>query len=138
MEKVAIINNLYFEQQKSLSEIADLINTSVSYISRILKKNEDYNKEKERRKKENLKIRRDKQKQLIYAKRNNGTDIEYLKMNVQHEEATKELSKSTTIGKDALRKWCSSAYIYNRKKKVYMFDTTTLLKPADFPLYIKA
>jgi len=59
-------------------------------------------------------------------------------MNVQHEEATKELSKSTTIGKDALRKWCSSAYIYNRKKKVYMFDTTTLLKPADFPLYIKA
>ena len=138
MEKIAIINNLYFEQQKSLSEIADLINTSVSYISRILKKNEDYNKEKERRKQENLKIRRDKQKQLIYAKRNNGIDIEYLKMNVQHEEATKELSQSTTIGKDALRKWCSSAYIYNRKKKAYMFDTTTLLKPADFPLYIKA
>jgi len=44
MEKVAIINNLYFEQQKSLSEIADLINTSVSYISRILKKNEEKKK----------------------------------------------------------------------------------------------
>ena len=33
MEKIAIINNLYFEQNKNLTEIAKIINTSVSYIS---------------------------------------------------------------------------------------------------------
>lgn len=137
MEKVAIINNLYFEQKKTLSEIADLINTSVSYISRILRENENYTKEKERRRLEKLKRRRDIQKKLIYSKRTNKIDIEYAKMKVQHEEATKELSKSTIIGKEALRTWCSSAYIYNKEKKAYMFDTATLLKPADFPLYIK-
>lgn len=46
MEKIAIINNLYFEQNKNLTEIAKIINTSVSYISRVLKKDERYKIEK--------------------------------------------------------------------------------------------
>ena len=36
MEKVAMINELYFEEKKTLTEIAEVINTSVSYISKIL------------------------------------------------------------------------------------------------------
>lgn len=138
MEKVAIINNLYFEQRKSLTEIAEIINTSVSYISKILRKNEMYKIEKEKRKEENQKRRKKVQKDLIYSKRESKTDIDYINLKNKHEEAVMELSKHSTIGNEALRKWCSGAYKYNDKKKCYEFDTQNLLKPADFPLYIKA
>ena len=42
MNKIAIINNLYFEEEKTLTEIAEIINTSISYISKILKKDKSF------------------------------------------------------------------------------------------------
>lgn len=137
MEKVAMINELYFEEKKTLTEIAEVINTSVSYISKILRKNEKYNEEKEKRKNENLLKRRKIQKDLIYGKRKSNIDIEYIKLKTQHEQASMELSKRSILGKDTLRKWCSSAYVYNKNKKCYEFDTKNLNKPSDFPSYIK-
>lgn len=137
MEKVAMINELYFEEKKTLTEIAKVINTSVSYISKILRKNEKYNEEKEKRKNENLLKRRKVQKDLIYGKRKSNIDIEYIKLKTQHEQASMELSKISILGKDTLRKWCSSAYVYNKNKKRYEFDTKNLNKPSDFPSYIK-
>ncbi len=137
MEKVAMINELYFEEKKTLTEIAEVINTSVSYISKILRKNEKYNEEKEKRKNENLLKRRKVQKDLIYGKRKSNIDIEYIKLKTQHEQASMELSKRSILGKDTLRKWCSSAYVYNKNKKRYEFDTKNLNKPSDFPSYIK-
>ena len=89
-------------------------------------------------KKDNLRKRRDKQKKLIYAKRVKKIDIGYIQMKTQHEQDIRELSRSTIIGNPTLRKWCSSAYKYNKEKNAYVFDNETLLKPADFPLYIKA
>ena len=133
MEKVAMINELYFEEKKTLTEIAEVINTSVSYISKILRKNEKYNEEKEKRKNENLLKRRKIQKDLIYGKRKSNIDIEYIKLKTQHEQASMELSKRSILGKDTLRKWCSSAYVYNKNKKRYEFDTKNLNKPSDFP-----
>lgn len=138
MEKVAIINALYFEQRKSLTEIADMINTSVSYISKVLRKNEKYKMEKEKRKKENLIRRKEIQKDLIYKQRKKKTDTDYINLKSKHEQASIELSKRSVISKDALRKWCSSAYKYNKEKKCYEFDSKNLTKPTDFPLYIKA
>ena len=137
MEKVAMINELYFEEKKTLTEIAEVINTSVSYISKILRKNEKYNEEKEKRKNENLLKRRKIQKDLIYGKRKSNIDIEYIKLKTQHEQASMELSKRSILGKDTLRKWFSSAYVYNKNKKRYEFDTKNLNKPSDFPSYIK-
>lgn len=137
MEKVAMINELYFEEKKTLTEIAKVINTSVSYIAKILRKNEKYNEEKEKRKNENLLKRRKVQKDLIYGKRKSNIDIEYIKLKTQHEQASMELSKRSILGKDTLRKWCSSAYVYNKNKKRYEFDTKNLNKPSDFPSYIK-
>ena len=137
MEKVAMINELYFEEKKTLTEIAEVINTSVSYISKIFRKNEQYNEEKEKRKNENLLKRRKVQKDLIYGKRKSNIDIEYIKLKTQHEQASMELSKRSILGKDTLRKWCSSAYVYNKNKKRYEFDTKNLNKPSDFPSYIK-
>jgi len=137
MEKVAKIKNLYFENNKTLTEISEIIGSSVSYISRILKKDDRYKSEKEKRKEENLLKRRKVQKDLIYSKRKNIIDIAYIDMKNQHEQASKELSKSSTLGNDTLRKWCSSAYKYNSKKNRYEFNSEQLLKPADFPKYIK-
>lgn len=138
MEKVAIIKELYFEKQMSLTEISEIVKTSISYISRILRKDKRYNVEKEKRKQDKLMKRKKLQKELIYKKRKDKNDIEYINMKNQHEKAVKELSKNSVLGKDTLRKWCSSAYKYNKKRKRYEFDTESLLKPADFPLYIKA
>ena len=58
MDKIAIINELYFVEKKNLTEIAQIIETSVSYISRILRKDQRYKEEKEKRKKDNLIQRR--------------------------------------------------------------------------------
>ena len=71
MDKIAIINELYFVEKKNLTEIAQIIETSVSYISRILRKDQRYKEEKEKRKKDNLIQRRETQKELIYTKRKN-------------------------------------------------------------------
>ena len=137
MDKIATINELYFEKKKNLTEIAQIINTSVSYISKILRKDERYKEEKEKRKKDNLIQRRETQKELIYSKRKVEKNTDYIDMKRKHEEAAKELSKHSSIGNQDLRKWCSSAYKYNAKKRRYEFDTNNLLKPADFPMYIK-
>lgn len=137
MEKVAIINELYFKQGKTLTEIAEIINTSISYISRVLRKNLKYQEEKEKRKNNNQIRRRKVQKEMIYSKRKNKIDIDYINLKNKHEQATMELSKRSILGIDTLRKWCSSAYKYNQSKNRYEFDTENLTKPADFPLYIK-
>lgn len=137
MEKIAMINDLYFNDKKSLTEISKIVHTSVSYISRILRQNSKYRIEKEKRKQDKLLQRRKTQKELIYTKRKEHKDTEYTNLKKQHEDAVKELSKYTTIGNQDIRKWCSSAYKYNAKKRRYEFDTSNLLKPADFPMYIK-
>lgn len=137
MEKVEVIYELYFKEAKTLTEISKLVNTSISYISKVLKKDERYEIEKEKRKQEKLLQRRKKQKELIYNNRKKKVDTDYINMKKQHEIDSRELSTTSIIGKNALRKWCSSAYNYNAEKERYEFDTKNLLKPVDFPLYIK-
>lgn len=136
MEKITTINQYYFEEGMTLTKIAEILNVSTSYISRILRKNEKYEIEKEKRKKQNLLKRREVQKELIYTNRKTKIDVEYLNVMKKHSEASKELSKTSIIGKDTLRKWCSSAYIYNPIKNRYEFNSKELLKPVDFPKYI--
>ena len=54
MKKTAMIIDLYFIQKKNLSEIADEINTSTSYVSKILRKDKRYKEEKINRTNEKL------------------------------------------------------------------------------------
>ena len=42
MEKTEIIYELYFKEAKTLTEISELVNTSISYISKVLKKDKRY------------------------------------------------------------------------------------------------
>lgn len=136
MNNKELIYNLYFNEEKSLTEISNIINSSISYVSKVLRTDSRYIIEKEKRHQKKINERKAKQKELIYKNRKSKVDIEYINMKNQHLEATYELSKHSVLGNRALRKWVSSAYIYNKKKNRYEFDTKTLTKPADFPLYI--
>lgn len=139
MNNKETIENLYFEEKKNLTEISKILNVTVGYISKILKQNKNYMIEKERRKEENHIKRRNIQKDMIYSKRKQkGIDLGYIELQNAHEQAAKELSKSSRIGKEALRKWCSSAYKYNPLKKRYEFDAGDSTKSVDLPQYIKA
>lgn len=137
MEKKKKIEEMYFIQKKNLTEIAQELQLSVSYISRILRANEKYKNEKEQRKSINEIKRRKQQKTLIYNGRKRKINIDYQVIKKMHEEAVKELSKRAKLNDDALRKWCS-LYKYNQVKNQYEFDTSNVLKPIDFPRYIKA
>ena len=138
MEKIALINELYFNDKKNLTEIAKIVDTSVSYISKILRLNNEYKIEKEKRKQDKLTQRREIQKELIYTSRKNSTKADNIDLKKKHNDDVMELSKHSSIGNQSLKKWCSSAYKYNKNKNRYEFDTDTLLKPNDFPMYIKA
>lgn len=132
------ITLLYFQEGKNLTQISEILEVSISYISKILRKDTRYAEEKENRKADNLVQRRKQQKKIIYANRKNNIDLAYAVLLKQHNDDVKELSKTSKIGELALRKWCSSVYKYNNKKKRYEFNAGSALKPADFPSYIKA
>ena len=57
-------------------------------------------------------------------------------MKSQHDQATRELSKSSHLSNESYRKWNYSAYSYNPSKKRYEFDNK-LGRSADVPKYIK-
>lgn len=138
MNNKETITSLYFEEKKNLTEISKILNVTVGYISKILKQNKNYMIEKERRKEENHVKRRKIQKDMIYNQRKQkGIDLGYIELQNAHEQAAKELSKSSRIGTEALRKWCGSAYKYNPSKKRYEFDAGGSAKSVDLPQYIK-
>lgn len=131
---------MYFKQKMSLTEIARELGVSVSYISRILRNNPNYLKEQETRKDANKVKRRKKQKELIYELRKNKARqniIENQQLKKKHEQAAIEMSKRRTLGNETLRKWCS-LYKYDKEKNRYKFDESKVLKPRDYPMYIKA
>ena len=139
VDKKTHIQNLYFNEEKTLTEIAKELNTSVSYISKILRTNKMYLIEKEKRKRENLSKRRIKQKEIIYKNRKNKEkDLSYYELKSAHEQASKELSKSRKLGTEAIRKWCGTSYKYNKKKNRYEFQEDKSLRSLDLPKYIKA
>jgi len=137
VEKKKKIEEMYFIQKKNLTEIAQELQTSISYISKILRANDKYKEEKENRKKETHVKRRKQQKDLIYNKRKEKIDTSYQIMKQEHEKAIVELSKRSKLGDNALRKWCS-LYKFNKERNQYEFDTSKVIKPIDFPMYIKA
>lgn len=139
MEKREKIEEMYFIQKMSLTNIAEELNVSVSYVSRLLRQNEKYHDEQEIRKQENQQKRKRKQKELIYNQRREKARqrlLENQTMKRLHEQDIREMSKRRTLGNEALRRWCS-LYNYNKDKKCYEFNTNEALKPRDFPLYIK-
>ena len=128
---------MYFCQKLTLTSISKELDISTSYVSKILRNNNKYQEEKERRKQETLRKRRKQQKKMISELRKDRVRQNFIENQIvrnEHNQAAKELSKGRSIGKEALRKWCSF-YTYDKQKKCYVFENKEI-KPRDFPLYL--
>ncbi len=134
--KENIITLFYLEHLK-VKEIAEKVNTSSAYITKIVKQDSRYIQEKEYRKT----ISKDKRKlaQNKFAK--NKREERRIECNdqaikEQHNQAARELSGSKHLSNESYRKWNSSAYKYNPSKHRYEFDER-LGRSIDVPKYIK-
>lgn len=131
------IIELFFIRHLSVKEIADSIGTSSAYITKIIKTDERYVKEKQYRKEKSKEKRKQDKNNFMKNKREQKRiDDNYSFVQAQHYQATRELSKSRHITNETYRKWNSSAYKYNPLKKRYEFDEK-LGRASDIPKYIK-
>ena len=135
MSKETIINLFYIEHLK-VKEISEKVNTSSAYITKVIKQDERYLQEKEYRKSTSKEKRKIAQNNFIKNKRERQKiEDNYSIVQSQHEQATRELSKSKHLSNENFRKWNYSAYKYNPSKRRYEFDST-LGRAADVPMYI--
>ena len=136
MSKENIIELFYIEHLK-VKEISEIVNTSSAYITKIIKQDARYLQEKEYRKNASKQKRKIDQNNFIKNKREQQRfEDNYSIVQAQHEQATRELSKSKHLSNENYRKWNCSAYKYNPSKRRYEFDET-LGRAADVPKYIK-
>lgn len=131
-----IITLFYIEHLK-VKEIAEKVNTSSAYITKVIKQDSRYLQEKENRKAVSKDKRKIAQNNFIKNKRENKRiEDNYSFVQSQHEQATRELSKSKHLSNESYRKWNYSAYKYNPLKKRYEFDEK-LGRSYAVPKYIK-
>lgn len=131
------IIEMFFINHLSVKEIADSIGTSSAYITKIIKTDERYVREKQYRKEKSKEKRKQDKNNFMKNKREQKRiDDNYSFVQAQHYQATRELSKSRHITNETYRKWNSSAYKYNPLKKRYEFDEK-LGRASDIPKYIK-
>lgn len=136
MSKENIIN-LFYNEHLKVKKIAEQLSISSSYITKVIKQDSRYIQEKDFRKKESKNSRKIAQNKFIKNKREKKRlEDNYSYVQSQHDQATRELSKSSHLSNESYRKWNYSAYSYNPSKKRYEFDTK-LGRSADVPKYIK-
>jgi len=131
------IISLYFSEHLKVKEIAEKINVSSAYITKLIKKDTRYMQEKEFRQKIQKQKRRLSQNEFIKKKREKQRiEDNYLLLQEQHNQAVRELSQSSHLTNENYRKWNISAYKYNPSKNRYEFDKA-LGRSYDVPEFIK-
>lgn len=131
------ISSLFYNEHLQVKEIAEQLDISSAYVTKIIKQDFRYIQEKNFRKSVSKDKRKIAQNEFIKKKREKKKiEDNYSYVQSQHEQATKELSKSGHLSNESYRKWNYSAYKYNPSKKRYEFDNT-LGRSADVPKYIK-
>ena len=131
------IINLFYDYHLKVIEIANKVNTSSAYITKIIKQDDRYLSEKEYRKsisKEKRKVAQNKFNKDKRQKMRIADNYGFVKE--QHRQATRELSKTKHLSNENYRKWNYSAYKYNSSKRRYEFDSK-LGRSYDVPKYIK-
>lgn len=127
----------FFNEHLKVKDIAEIMNVSSSYITRIIKQDKRYSEEKEYRYNKSKEKRKLDQNNFIKHKREQKMiDDNYAFVQEQHKQAVLELSKSKHLSDESYRKWNISAYRYNPSKHRYEFDER-LGRSADVPKYIK-
>ncbi len=136
MSKKEIIYFYYTEHLK-VNDIANKLQISSAYITKVIQSDARYTKEKEYRKNISREKRKISQNMFIKTKRDKKRiEDNYAFVQAQHNQASKELSKSNYLTDESYRKWNYSAYIYNPSKHRYEFREE-LGCSADVPKYIK-
>lgn len=122
MLKDNIISNYYIKHQK-VKEISEELGVSTAYITKIIKQDTRYSNEKQYRKDISKKKRKLAKNKFIKNKRDKKRiEDNYQAIQAQHDQASRELSKSKHLSNESFRKWNSSAYTYNPSKHRYEFD----------------
>ena len=131
------IVELFFIKHLAVKDIANEVNTSSAYITKIVKKDTRYLQEKDYRKSISKDKRKIAQNKFMKNKREKKRiDDNYSMIKAQHFQATRELSKAKHLSNESYRKWNQSAYKYNPSKRRFEFDKK-LCRSSDVPKYIK-
>ncbi len=136
--KEAIIQ-MYFIDKLIPKDIAEKLNISKSAVSQVLKKDERYTKEREKRISNNKERHRERTKNYIKSDRKVKQfqrNVDDLILKNMHNQASAELSKGKRLNNMAYRNWNKSAYTYNEKRKGYEFRKE-LGRSIDVPEFIK-
>lgn len=114
------IIDLFFNKKLSIIEIAEKLNITKQYVSKIARQDLRYTQERENRKQKNKEKQKKRVKDYIYNKRKKERQERLNAMvEIQHIQASMELSGRNTINNRAYRNWNSSIYEYHNKTKDY-------------------
>lgn len=118
--KEKIIDLFYNEHLKPV-DIALKLNVSNAYISKIIKKDSRYHEEKIQRKQQNKLKHKERTIEYMKLKQKSNKDS-YEALKAQLKQDAEELSYYFDISDRSFRKFNSSAYKYNAKKKRFEID----------------
>lgn len=114
------IIDLFFNKKLSIVEIAEKLNITKQYVSKIARQDLRYTQERENRKLKNKEKQKKRVKDYIYNKRKKERQERLNAMvEIQHIQASMELSGRNTINNRAYRNWNSGIYEYHNKTKDY-------------------
>lgn len=131
------IISLFFLEHLRVCEISEELNISSAYITKTIQNDDRYISEKEYRKGISKDRRKEKQKNFAKNKRETKRiEDNYSFVQLQHEQAARELSKSRHLSDENYRKWNYSAYKYNPSKHRYEFNEQ-LGRTSDVPRFVK-
>lgn len=115
------IKKLYFNEKYTQVDIAKEIKVSTNYVSKVLKSDERFKREKEIRKEINKKKHNKQIQNKVEEKRRLNSTNDYLLLKAMHDQASRELSGGIKpISDRAYRNWNTSAYRYDYKTKSYI------------------
>lgn len=118
--KEKIIDLFYSEHSKPV-DIALKLNVSNAYVSKVIKKDSRYHEEKSQRKQQNELKHKERTIEYIKLKQKSNKDS-YEALKAQLKQDAEELSYYFDISDRSFRKFNSSAYKYNAKKKRFEID----------------
>lgn len=118
--KEKIIDLFYNEHLKPI-DIALKLNVSNAYVSKVIKKDSKYHEEKSQRKQQNELKHKERTIEYMKLKQKSNKDS-YEALKAQLKQDAEELSYYFDISDRSFRKFNSSAYKYNAKKKRFEID----------------
>ena len=118
--KEKIIDLFYREHSKPV-DIALELNVSNAYVSKVIKKDFRYYEEKNQRKQQNKQKHKERTIEYMKLKQKSNKDS-YEALKAQLKQDAEELSYYFDISDRSFRKFNSSAYKYNAKKKRFEID----------------